>query len=162
MPMSSMCLMWIPAVKRSPEGRRLRRRALRLRIGPLALAMEGCDVTVIDIIPEDDFAAGAMDITRAHAPVAHGGAQGQENRAITSCVPSIRRACISRGATGSTGRSKRLYRRCPRHENDKSAGGRLCGPDPRRLCRRRRLQRGPTSKRPTSPRTTQRRILNGI
>ncbi len=31
----------------------------------LALAMEGCDVTVIDMIPEDDFATGAMDITRA-------------------------------------------------------------------------------------------------
>jgi pyruvate/2-oxoglutarate dehydrogenase complex dihydrolipoamide dehydrogenase (E3) component len=31
----------------------------------LALAMEGCDVTVVDIIPEDQFATGAMDITRA-------------------------------------------------------------------------------------------------
>jgi len=31
----------------------------------LALAMEGCNVTVVDIIPEDDFATGAMDITRA-------------------------------------------------------------------------------------------------
>jgi pyruvate/2-oxoglutarate dehydrogenase complex dihydrolipoamide dehydrogenase (E3) component len=31
----------------------------------LALAMEGCDVTVVDMIPEDEFASGAMDITRA-------------------------------------------------------------------------------------------------
>lgn len=31
----------------------------------LALAMEGCDVTVIDIIPEGEFARGTMDITRA-------------------------------------------------------------------------------------------------
>jgi pyruvate/2-oxoglutarate dehydrogenase complex dihydrolipoamide dehydrogenase (E3) component len=31
----------------------------------LALAMEGCDVTVVDMIPEDDFASGAQFITRA-------------------------------------------------------------------------------------------------
>ena len=31
----------------------------------LALAMEGCDVTVVDMISEEDFATGAMDITRA-------------------------------------------------------------------------------------------------
>ncbi len=31
----------------------------------LALAMEGCDVTIVDVIPEDQFATGAMDITRA-------------------------------------------------------------------------------------------------
>ena len=30
----------------------------------LALAMEGCDVTVVDMIPVDDFASGAADITR--------------------------------------------------------------------------------------------------
>ncbi len=30
----------------------------------LALAMEGCDVTVVDMIPEDEFAGGVMDITR--------------------------------------------------------------------------------------------------
>ena len=31
----------------------------------LALAMEGCQVTVVDMIPEAQFATGAMDITRA-------------------------------------------------------------------------------------------------
>jgi pyruvate/2-oxoglutarate dehydrogenase complex dihydrolipoamide dehydrogenase (E3) component len=31
----------------------------------LALAMEGCDVTIVDIIPEEQFATGAMDITRS-------------------------------------------------------------------------------------------------
>jgi pyruvate/2-oxoglutarate dehydrogenase complex dihydrolipoamide dehydrogenase (E3) component len=31
----------------------------------LALAMEGCDVTVVDMIPEDNFATAPMDITRA-------------------------------------------------------------------------------------------------
>lgn len=31
----------------------------------LALAMEGCDVTVVDMIPEEQFATGVMDITRA-------------------------------------------------------------------------------------------------
>lgn len=30
----------------------------------LALAMEGCGVTIVDIIPEDQFASGIMDITR--------------------------------------------------------------------------------------------------
>lgn len=31
----------------------------------LALAMEGCDVTIVDVIPEDRFATGTMDITRS-------------------------------------------------------------------------------------------------